>query len=244
MLTEGEIKRYAHLRRLRLIDQIWKDYLQDILLHLLYRKMPDMVFSGGTCIWKVLKGDRFSEDIDAFMASIPPDLTEYLKKELSLLGVSCNVLKKKKTQNMLFLKLELSFPSHPRNIFLSAEILSGQQKEKEAFTLFSPYPDIPPVDMVILSPKALLIDKVSAIFERSKPRDIHDLYLLLKRGTEINMDAIYKKMPGFTIEGFRKKILEKQPLWKSLEPLIVTKLPPLKEEADFILSLFQKAITR
>ena len=43
MLTQEEVKRYAHMRRLRLIDQIWKDYFQDMMLYLLYRKMPKMV---------------------------------------------------------------------------------------------------------------------------------------------------------------------------------------------------------
>ena len=124
MLTQEEIKRYAHLRRLRLIDHIWKDYLQDMILHLLYRKMPRMVFGGGTCIWKVMKGDRFSEDIDAFSASTPADIADYLKKELELLGINCIILKRKKTANMRFLKFALSFPSHPREIIISVEILS------------------------------------------------------------------------------------------------------------------------
>jgi len=32
MLTGEEVKKYAHMRRLKLLDQIWKDYLQDLLL--------------------------------------------------------------------------------------------------------------------------------------------------------------------------------------------------------------------
>ena len=59
MLTSQELKSYAHLRRIKLIDQAWKDYLQDLALHLLYKKYPQIIFRGGTCIWKVMKGDRF-----------------------------------------------------------------------------------------------------------------------------------------------------------------------------------------
>jgi len=129
MLTQEEVKRYAHMRRLKLIDHIWKDYLQDILLHILYRKTPKMVFSGGTCLWKVFKGDRFSEDIDAYVFPMPKGIADYLKNELNLLGINCNVLKERQTANMLFLKLALSFPAHSREIIVSVEILSAKPKE-------------------------------------------------------------------------------------------------------------------
>ena len=240
MLTQEEIKKYAHMRRLRLIDQIWKDYLQDILLHLLYRKIPKMVFGGGTCIWKILKGDRFSEDIDAYYPNIPEDLADYLTKELSLLGVNCRILKRKKTSDMLFLKLVLSFPSHPREITISVEILSDKPKEVRNVTLYSPYPDISPIEMVVLSPEKLLVNKVSAIYGRNKSRDVHDLYLLLKLGMEIDIKSIKHNIPIFDLKSFEKKILKKQPEWKSLEPLIVTKLPSFNEEFEYILSSFRK----
>lgn len=239
MLTEQEVKRYAHMRRLKLSDQIWKDYLQDILLHLLYRKMPGMVFSGGTCIWKIMKGDRFSEDIDAYASPVPEDIAEYLKKELALLGINCSILKKKKTSNMLFLKFALSFPTHPREILLSLEILFDKPKETKKATLYSPYPDIPPVEVVILSAEEMLANKVSAIHKRDRPRDVYDLYFLLRMGTGVNMRSIRKKVPGFRPKTFREKILEKQKAWESLEPLVVTRLPSLEEETEFILSFFR-----
>lgn len=46
MLTSQELKSYAHLRRIRLIDQAWKDYLQDLTLHLLYKKIPPNPLQG------------------------------------------------------------------------------------------------------------------------------------------------------------------------------------------------------
>ncbi len=243
MLTQDEVKRYAHMRRLRLIDHIWKDYLQDVMLHLLYRKMPKMVFGGGTCIWKVLKGDRFSEDIDAYSISIPSDLAEYLKKELFFLGIDVKILKKKSTANMLFLKVALSFPTHSREAVLSVEILVGKPKETITSVLYSPYPDIPPIELIVLSPEELVANKVSAIYGRNKSRDVHDLYFLLKLGTKINMQLIKTKFPNFNLKTFEEKIFEKSKEWSSLEPLIVTKLPTLKEEANFILSMFSKSLS-
>ena len=240
MLTQEEIKKYAHMRRLRLSDQIWKDYLQDILLYLLYRKMPKMVFGGGTCIWKIMKGDRFSEDIGAYQTNIPKDLPDYLAKELSLLGIGCKILKRKITPNMLFLKFALSFPSHPREITISVEILSDKPKEVTNATLYSPYPDIQPVEMVVLAPEKLLANKISAIYGRNMPRDVHDLYLLLKSGTAINIKLIKQGIPNFGLKSLEKNIMKKRPEWGSLKPLLVTKLPSFEEELEYILSSFEK----
>ncbi len=240
MLTQEEVKKYAHMRRLKLIDQIWKDYMQDVILHLIYRKMPKMIFSGGTAIWKILKGDRFSEDIDAYASSVPKDITDYLVKEFSLLGVKCRIIKQKKTSNMFFVKLALAFPSHPREITISLEILAAMPEETKEAMLYSPYPDVPPVELIILAPEEMLVNKVSAIYERNRPRDVHDMYLLLKRETIINMHSIKKRIPRFNLKIFEKKILEKKKEWKSLEPLIVTKLPSFEEEAEFILSSFRR----
>ncbi|MCD6216021.1 MAG: nucleotidyl transferase AbiEii/AbiGii toxin family protein [Candidatus Aenigmarchaeota archaeon] len=240
MLTQEEVKSYAHMRRLKLIDQIWKDYFQDLLLYLLYKKMPNMIFGGGTCIWKVFKGNRFSEDIDAYAVKIPVDLSNYLKKELALLGVNCNILKSKRTSNMLFLRLGLSFPVHPREIPLSIEILaSSKPKTTEKVTLYSPYPDIPPVEMFVPSKEDMLANKVSAVYQRNRPRDVYDIALLLKLGATVDMKLIKKKIPKFNLNTFKKKLQEKQKAWKSLEPLVVTKLPKFKEQTRYIISFFQ-----
>jgi len=228
------------MRRLKLIDQIWKDYFQDLLLYLLYKKMPNMIFGGGTCIWKVFKGNRFSEDIDAYAVKMPVDLSNYLKKELALLGVNCNILKSKRTSNMLFLRLGLSFPVHPREIPLSIEILaSSKPKTTEKVTLYSPYPDIPPVEMFVPSKEDMLANKVSAVYQRNRPRDVYDIALLLKLGATVDTKLIKKKIPKFNLNTFKKKLQEKQKAWKSLEPLVVTKLPKFKEQTRYIISFFQ-----
>jgi predicted nucleotidyltransferase component of viral defense system len=245
MLTREEIKKYAHMRRLKLIDQIWKDYLQDLLLYMLYRKIPDMILGGGTSIWKVFKGSRFSEDIDAYMSPMPKNLSDYLQKEFSLLGIKCTILKSRKTGNMLFLKLGLSFPAHHREVMLSVEILSSSQPERtEQVTLHSPYPDIPPFDMIVLAREEMLINKVAAVYQRNRPRDIYDINLLLHMGTAIDRDLLEKKVPEFDIDSFKEKLQEKKKKWKSLEPLVVTSLPAFEKQVEYILSSFQKVISK
>jgi len=241
MITSQELKSYAHLRRIKLIDQAWKDYLQDLTLHLLYKKYPQLLFKGDTCIWKVMKGDRFSEDLDLCLDTIPSTLDTYLLKELKLFGFTCTILKKKQTANMLFLHLGITSPAHQREITLSLEILESKQctKNINMLTLYSPYPDIPPIEVRVPSYEDIISDKISAIFQRNKARDVHDLFLLLKQGGTIDSALVSRKISEFNPEKLKEKILEKKILWKSLEPLIVTKLPSLEEEMNYILSFFK-----
>lgn len=241
MITSQELKSYAHLRRIKLIDQAWKDYLQDLTLYLLYKKYPQLLFRGGTCIWKVMKGDRFSEDLDLCLDTIPSTLDTYLLKELKLFGFTCIILKKKQTTNMLFLHCSITSPAHPREIPLSIEVLASKSCTKaiNALTLYSPYPDIPPINVQVPSHEDMIADKISAILQRNKARDVHDLYILLKQGGTIDPVLVAQKASGFTPKKLREKIAEKKTTWKSLAPLIVTKLPSLDEEMTYILSFFR-----
>ena len=65
MLTINDLKKYAFKRRLKNLELIRKDYLQDVVLFILYSQVSSKIlFKGGTAIWKIMKGERFSEDID------------------------------------------------------------------------------------------------------------------------------------------------------------------------------------
>ena len=242
MLTNSEVKSYAHLRRLRILDHIWKDYLQDMILHIIYTEKPNMVFRGGTCIWKLYNGDRFSEDVDLCVETIPEGLEEHITKELVFLGFIPVIERRKRTANMLFTRFTISSPAHPQPTTIIIEILESQEcaKKGSPATIYSPYPDIPPIDVLASNLDILAADKVSAIFGRDKPRDIHDLYILLKQGAKMDIETIAKQIPGFTIESFKQRMEEKSREWKKLEPLLVSRLPPLKEEVSFITRCFEK----
>jgi len=236
MLTTNELKGYAPMRRLRLVDQIWKDYLQDLALHLLYRKAPGLVFRGGTCIWKLYRGDRFSEDLDLCARSVPVDIGDHLARELGFLGFDCSV-KRKRTENMEFLKLTVVSPAHPRPVVLGVEVLESGEcaSRSRPATLHSPYPDVPPVELQVQGAEDIAADKVAAIYGRDKPRDVHDLYTLLRQGARPDMAEVRRRVPDFSQAGLRKRMEDKRGEWRTLEPLVVTRLPSLDEEVRYII---------
>ena len=60
MLGTEELEDIARLKRLSLINAE-KDYLQDILLFSIYSIVGrELVFKGGTCLYKIYKINRFS----------------------------------------------------------------------------------------------------------------------------------------------------------------------------------------
>ncbi|MGF3585325.1 MAG: nucleotidyl transferase AbiEii/AbiGii toxin family protein, partial [Thermoplasmatota archaeon] len=105
----------------------------------------------------------------------------------------------------------ITSPAHPREITVSIEILASKQFTQTANTimLYSPYPDIPPIEVRVPKSEEIIADKISAIIQRDKARDVHDLYFLLKQGGKIDYSLIKRKVLDFTPEKLREKILEK-----------------------------------
>jgi predicted nucleotidyltransferase component of viral defense system len=58
-------RRVSHLE-LKDRSQFEKAKLEDILVDILYRKYRNLVFHGGTCIWRCHSGNRSSRDIDLY----------------------------------------------------------------------------------------------------------------------------------------------------------------------------------
>lgn len=237
MLLPDELKRYGFQRRLKRIEQIWLDYVQDHTLALLYLKYPDLVFRGGTCIWKLHGGERFSEDLDLARREVPDNLPDYLVKEFELLGFTVDLKKERETRNMYFLRLGVERPDTTATTNLSIEILRNAEPEDwiEEKDIHSPYPDVPRIDVQALTRNAILTEKITAVCERNRPRDVHDVYTLLKAGATAGREEIVEECRDFTIEDLRRSLEEKKDEWKGLESLVVGDLPSFEEEKDYIL---------
>lgn len=242
MLLPEELKRYGFQRGLKLIEQIWPDYLQDHVLALLYRDYPDLLFRGGTCIWKVYDGERFSEDLDLAREEIPSDLPEYLLRELELLGFSVEVDKEGETSSMYHLRLGVDRPDTNSKTLLSLEILKDSISEDKVTRreIHSPYPDMPRIDVKALTQDALLLEKISAVCDRNRPRDMHDVYRLMKNGGSVNLEQVKKQQKDFTVEKFEESLDEKKGEWKGIKALMIGSLPEFKEEKQYILRKFGK----
>ena len=75
MIDRKELEEYAKIKGLNL-GQAEKDYVQTIMLFILYQKYGrELVFKGGTALNKCFNLDRFSQDID-FTSAVPDDFNK------------------------------------------------------------------------------------------------------------------------------------------------------------------------
>lgn len=157
---EKRLKKKAHVQIAR---------LQDELMQILYQIDPELVFHGGTCIWRCYNGGRFSEDLDLYLGKLgAKKLTEQLKGICLARGLKIDKLKE--TENLIFAKIsdeqtqvrveinkinyENSVPLHYENNDGSKMIVMG------------------------LGVQELLAEKSSAYASRKLIRDIYDIYFL------------------------------------------------------------------
>jgi len=146
--------------------------LQDDLVEIVYSIFPDIVFHGGTSIWRCFQGNRFSEDIDLYYYETP-NFENKIKQ--AILDNNLNLLKFKKTENVIFSKIANSKVEvrleirllEKKNIIFKNKIINQYEKaEGSSITVFS------------LTPEDLIIEKALAYKNRKLIRDIYDVYFL------------------------------------------------------------------
>ncbi len=215
------------------------DYLQDIaLLHLSREFGNTLVFKGGTCLYKVYKLNRFSEDLDftAGNGFRPKDFFHRLPYFFSLLNLKSKITVKK-FQNTLNVYTEIVGPMYDgRKETLTTLIFNISQREKvflpsRRFPYISIYQEIRPFDLFVMDETEILAEKIRAIYGRNKARDVYDLwYLLSRKGVLFDFELVQKKLSHdkikFDKSRFLAKLEEKKSSWeRDLAGLIAGDLP-------------------
>ena len=101
--------------------------------------------------------------------------------------------------------------------------------QPEKHTIYSDYKDVPDFDVFAMKLEEILLEKIAAVYNRKKARDVYDVWFLLKnKNVQIDIKLLQKKLKKnkikFDKSGFIGKIEEKKPLWKAdVVPLIADK---------------------
>jgi len=214
------------------------DYLQDIALLGIYREFGNkLVFKGGTCLYKLYKLNRFSEDLDftAEKGFKPRDFFAHLPNLFSLFNINCSV-KVEPFQRSLNIYIEINGPLYDgRKESRSRIILNISSREK----VFSPslripynslYQEVRPFDIYAMEEKEILAEKVRAVYQREKARDVYDIwYLLNVKKIQIDFMLIQKKLSHinlkFSKDTFLKKIHERKNNWQTDLSVILSGQP-------------------
>jgi predicted nucleotidyltransferase component of viral defense system len=210
MLTRNQIQRLAQRNHIGMQAQE-RDYLQHLLLMLLYTRSQILVFKGGTALRLVYRGNRYSEGLDfnASASGSPIAVTARIAELRTLwqaviadarsfgveaemrnvwqgeVGFSCDV----SYQGPLYDGRDRSKGKVRVDVSLRDEPSSTQRE-----LVHSEYDDVRPFVITVLSPEPLLAEKVRALLVRAKPRDLYDVWLLVEQGVALDADLIEQKL--------------------------------------------------
>lgn len=226
MITKKELQEIAKLKGMNL-GNAEKDYLIDIaLLSISKHTKNELVFKGGTCLYKFHKLDRFSEDLD-FSAVQEIDAGKLMQNVISdfeKFGIKASLHEKSEPYNSILITLRLQgplFTGSPMsyaNIGIDINIKSSVIMPAEVLLYQSIYPEIPTVQALCMSQEEIFAEKIRAVMTRKRARDLFDLHFLLKEKIKAERGLIDNKMgyynQKFDINHLILKIKELKLHWK------------------------------
>ena len=240
MITRLELEKVAKLKGLS-IENCERDYFQDLLLFNLYRVIgKEFVFKGGTCLYKIHKLNRFSEDLDfTITKKINIDrIMQLVLYSIQSLNIGVSIKEMNKFQNQINIRLAfrgLLYKGTKESMLIMLLNLSSREKPvlgPKRELIASAYTDIPSFEIFAMDENEILIEKIKTVIERNKPRDAYDLWFLLKyKNLRIDQALLAKKIgKDFNIQEFMKKVEQKRPDWeKELKRFIIGTLPPFEQ---------------
>jgi len=216
MLNKKDLEKFKSVLGFNL-GQVEKDYLQHLVLLFFSNYITtEVIFKGGTALQKAYALNRFSEDLD-FTLVKKIDLDIIIKKvnaDLNNFGfiTESEQIKSKTSKNYrlkikgpLFEGTEKTIATLRIEVSLRNDLLfEADLKENTPI-----YTDIRPYSIFVMNPKEILAEKIRAIFQREKARDVYDLAFLLKKGVKIDLRLIEKKLGFFNLK-FNKNIFFKR----------------------------------
>lgn len=223
MISREELNRIAQLTGLALYQQE-KDYLLKLFLYQYYKRFKDAVFKGGTCIKYLYTLERFSEDID-FTVKRPKQFCKQIQRilrDIEGIGIPNSFIKEEAFPEAYTCEIAFQGPLHrgtaqTRNKFrIDAGKRIGIVKKPEWRLIQSEYPETGQNFLVLaMAPEEILVEKVMAMAERRKGRDLYDVWFMLSAGIRFDRKLLKKK--GGTLN--LKNLPDKRPYERDLKRL-------------------------
>ena len=242
MLTRRQLR---DLRPERLpLHVVELDYVQAVVLRGIYRR-DGLVFKGGTCLRKLHGLNRFSEDLDFSLASLDVGEREaraaveagVSMMERSGMGVEVRGWRTRRVGFMCRLRYE-------GPVFTGEDLSRGTLqievsrvvpfKEPAWTSIASEYVDAGTFLVQAMDPEEIAAEKLRSLGQRSKPRDLLDVWFLLGRGIRPGRELMARKLdevdlepsttPVELVEGF--DISEGE--WMADLGVLVERVPDLK----------------
>ncbi len=218
-------------------EHIEKDYFQDLLLYQLYKQTNQLVFKGGTALYKFYQLPRFSEDLDFSVLS-----SEKIEETIRLVvdkipEARLNQIKVLKTSVQAKIRFKGIITSG-NTVRLDISTDNPPLKKFEIKNYTPAYIDINPFIVRLLSLQEILAEKIHSLLAREKARDLYDLFFLL-RFVELDLSLVKNKLAHFGLSLEKKALLRRiadlEPAWKKeLKHFILGELPSFSLVEEFV----------
>jgi predicted nucleotidyltransferase component of viral defense system len=202
------------------------------------QKIKGLVFKGGTALYKFYNLNRFSEDLDFTHTGKKLDskkLRDQVIRSCSYLGINGRSGEIEKHQKEVNLSLFFNGPLYDGRKGSITRVsfnisLRERPQYKENRLCISPFNEIPSFELTVLREDEILAEKVRAVLTRDKPRDIYDMWFLLKRGVKLDKALINRKLKIYKLKYQKKSVIKRieqmKGGWKKdLRALIIGNLP-------------------
>jgi len=207
MLTRQQLQRIAQRERVGLQVIEW-DYLQHLLLSLVYQPSQVLIFKGGTALRLVYKGNRYSEDLDF---NGPPNISELKSlwaevcKSLELYGLEGEMRQEWQGEGGYSFDVSYRGPLYDGRDRSKGKVrvdisLRGEPVETRRELVTSVYDDVRPFVVNVLAPEHLFAEKLRALLVRRKPRDLYDLWLMHHWGWQLDRGLLAQKLSLYQME--------------------------------------------
>jgi predicted nucleotidyltransferase component of viral defense system len=232
MLTRAQIQRLAQRNRIGMQVQE-RDYLQHVLLSLLYARSQALTFKGGTALRLVYRGNRYSEGLD-FNG---PDDVEGLRRlwgevvaDLKNFGVLAQMRNDWESAMGYSFGVSYAGPLYDGRDHSKGKVRVDVSRRMEKVEIqreliSSEYDDVRPFVITVLTSEHMLAEKVRALLTRGKPRDLYDIWLLLNQGVSPDRSLIERKLElygiAFSPQALEEALARVQTDWeRDLRPLL------------------------
>lgn len=201
MLTKTQMQRIAQRNGIGMQVQE-RDYVQHLLLWLLYSRSQALIYKGGTALRMVYGGNRYSEDLDFNGPSdvvVLQSLWQEIITRLWDFGIPAE--RRREWVSDVGYSFDVSFqgPLYDGRARSKAKVRVDVNRRPEEVTVrrelvMSEYDDVRPFVVTVLTPEHLLAEKARALLVRGKPRDLYDMWLMLNQGVRLDDELVERKL--------------------------------------------------
>ncbi len=173
-------------------------------------------FKGGTCLRLIYGSSRYSEDLDFTTDLSENEIKSLLSKVIKTLAYEYKdiSLKDLKTLHGHSFKIYLKTDVSPQNLTIKLDFSKSENVlDPESDPIVSELPVSTVVVVKHLSIKEIFSEKIRAVMNREKGRDIYDLWYILSKYDVFDKNFIGKNLKYYNQKFKKDELIKKINLW-------------------------------